>query len=66
MGFTPEANIDTAIRIVQGSDLSVNDQSMLVSLFSDQPNKAAAFRALDPGEVRDMWVKRELEKYRSQ
>ena len=65
VGFTPEANIDTAIRMVQSSDLSADDQSVLVSLFSDQPNKAAAFRALDPGEVRDLWIKRELEKYRS-
>jgi hypothetical protein len=65
VGFTPEANIDAAIRMVQSSDLSADDQSVLASLFSDQPNKAAVFRALDPGEVRDKWVKRELEKYRS-
>ena len=39
---------------------------MLASLFSDMPNKATAFRALNPGEAHDMWVRRELEKYRSQ
>jgi Tfp pilus assembly protein PilW len=68
VGFTPEANIDTAIRIVQSEDtgLSIDDQSTLASLFSDSPNKAAVFRALIPGEARDMWIKRELERYRSQ
>ena len=68
VGFTPEANIDTAIRIAQSEDsgLSIDDQSMLASLFSDMPNKAASFCALAPGEARDMWIQRELERYRSQ
>jgi hypothetical protein len=63
VGFTPEANIDAAIRIVQSADsgLSVDDQCMLASLFSDNPNKAAVFRALIPGEARNMWIRRELE-----
>jgi len=68
VGFTPESNIDTAIRIAQSEDtgLSSDDQSMLASLFSDFPNKAAVFRALVPGEARDMWIRRELERYKSQ
>ena len=50
------ANIDTAIRMVQSEDsgLSAEDQSMLASLFSDSTNKAAVFRALNPGEARNM------------
>ena len=63
VGFTSKANINTAIRMVQSSDISADDQSVLASLFSDQPNKATVFHVLDPGEVRDMWVRRELEKY---
>lgn len=53
MGFTPEANIDTAIKIAQSeeSGISINDQFMLTSLFSDSPNKAAIFHALVPGEA---------------
>lgn len=68
VGFTTESNLDTAIRIAQSEEtgLSVDDQSMLASLFSDMPNKAAVFRALAPGEARDMWIRRELERYNSQ
>ena len=68
VGFTPEANIDVAIRIVQSEDsgLSVDDQAMLASLFSDNPTKAAVFCALIPGEAHNMWIQRELEQYQSQ
>ena len=68
VGFSPESNIDVAIRMTQLEDsgISVNDQSMLASLFSDFPNKAASFRALLPGVARDNWIQRELEKYQSQ
>ena len=68
MGFTPEANIDAAIKILQSEDsgLSVDDQAMLASPFSDNPNKAAVFHALIPGEAHNMWIQRELEQYQSQ
>jgi hypothetical protein len=68
VGFTPEANIDAAIRIAQSeaSGLSIDDQSTLASLISDNPNKAAVFRALSAGEARDKWIQRELQRYRSQ
>ena len=68
VGFSPESNIDFAIRMTQSEDsgISVDDQSMLASLFSDFPNKAASFRALLPGAARDNWIRRELEKYQSQ
>ena len=67
MGFTPEANINAAIRSVQSEDsgISVDDQALLASLFSDNPNKAALFRALVPGEACNMWIRRELEQYQS-
>ena len=67
-GFTPESNTDTTIRIAQSEDsgLSIDDQSMLASLFSDMPNKAAVFHALAPREAHDMWIQRALEWYRSQ
>ena len=67
MGLTPEANIDAAIRIVQSEDsgLSVDDQAMLASLFSDNPNKAAVFHALISGRAHNMWIWRELEQYQS-
>jgi hypothetical protein len=68
VGFTPEANINAAIRIVQSEDsgLNVDDQSMLVSLFSDNPNKAAVFHALIPRGACNMWIWRELEQYQLQ
>ena len=67
MGFTPEANIDAAIRSVQSEDsgMSVDNQALLASLLSDNPNKAAVFHALVPGEACNMWIRRELERYQS-
>jgi hypothetical protein len=68
VGFTPEGNIDAAIRSIQSQDsgLNADDQSCLAIIFSENPNKAAAFRALIPGEARNMFIQRALEQYRSQ
>jgi len=51
--------------LAEDSGLSTDDQVMLASLFSDNPAKAAAFRALSNRDVRDKWVERELNQYQS-
>jgi hypothetical protein len=68
VGFTAEANIDTAVKLAQSEDLGLNvvDQIALSRLFADGPNKAAVFRALVPGPARNGWIQEELEEYRQQ
>ena len=49
VGTTPEANVGTAIRMLQEMSLDAGNQPIVMSLFSTNHLKAGAFCAMSPG-----------------
>ena len=66
VGTTPEANVDTAVRMLQETSLDAGNQAILMSLFSTNHLKAGAFCAMSPGPARDSWIDLELELFNRQ
>jgi hypothetical protein len=65
---TPESNIDSAVKIAQTEihGLDEVDKILIGSLFSQFPNKAAAFCGYSPGINRDTFIMVELEQYKAE